>query len=63
MSAAQFPGRGIEHFEILEMVEIHGLFPIARASIEMSYAGLPASMGRPCASQLPAGGRCDVHIA
>jgi hypothetical protein len=25
MAAAQFPGPGIKHFEILEMVDIHGL--------------------------------------
>ena len=25
VAAAQFPGLGIEHFEILEMVDIHGL--------------------------------------
>jgi hypothetical protein len=26
-------------------------FPIVRASIEMSYADLPASMGKPCSAR------------
>jgi hypothetical protein len=30
-------------------------FPIARASIEMSYAGLPPSMGKPLVAEPDAG--------
>src|SRR4029077_14332696 len=46
MAAAQFAGIWIEHFEILEMIGAHGsVHDPAVAWIEMSYAGLPASMG------------------
>ena len=49
VAAAQFPGLGIKHFEILEMVDVHGLVS-DRSSLDhcqMSYADLPASMGKP----------------
>jgi hypothetical protein len=46
VAAAQFPGVGIEHFEIPEMIHVHEESR-SLAPSEMSYADLAASMGKP----------------
>jgi hypothetical protein len=50
VAAAQFPGLGIEQFEIFEMVDIHGPVPDRSRLDRMSYVDLPASMCKPCAN-------------
>jgi hypothetical protein len=44
VAAAQFPDLGIEHFEILEVVDIHRVAPDRLRPDGMSYAGWPASI-------------------